>query len=75
MKIIQGMHGLPQSGILSNNLLEQRLTNHGYYQVKKTLKFWKHVWRPISFILVVDNFVIGYVGWEHADHLTSALKL
>ena len=31
--------------------------------------------RPISFTLVLYYFVIGYVGWEHADNLMSALKM
>ena len=33
------------------------------------------MWRPISFTLVVDNFGIGYVGRDHADHLMSALEI
>ena len=33
------------------------------------------MWRPISFTLVVDDFVIGYVGRKHADHHMSALKM
>ena len=35
MEILQGMYGLPQAGILTKNLLAQRLINRGYYQVKK----------------------------------------
>ena len=35
MEIIQGIYGLPQVGILANNLLVQRLSNYGYYHVKK----------------------------------------
>ena len=33
------------------------------------------MWRPISLTLVVDNFGIGYVGIDHADHIMSALKI
>ena len=36
MEIIRGMYGLPQAGILVKTLLAQRLSNHGYYQVKNT---------------------------------------
>ena len=75
MGIIQIMYGLPQVGILANNLIAKRLSNHLYYQVKQTALLWQHVWRPISLTLVVDNFGIGYVGWEHVDHLISALKM
>ena len=31
--------------------------------------------RPISFTLIVDDFGIGFVRREHADHLMSALKM
>ena len=55
------MYRLPQSGILANNLIAQRLSNHGYYQVKQTPGLWQHVWRPISFTLLVENFGIGYI--------------
>ena len=60
MEFIRGMYGLQQAGILVKQLLAQNLINHGYYQVKKP-GLWRHVRRPISFTLVVDYFVIGYV--------------
>ena len=75
MEIIRGMYRLPQTGILSNNLLAQHFHNHGYYQVKRRTILWRHVWIPISLTLVVDDFGMGYVGQEHADQLTSALKM
>ena len=56
------MHGLPQAGNLAKTSLAQRLHNHGYYQVKNTPGLWQHLWRPISFTLVVDDFGIGYAG-------------
>ena len=73
MEIIRGMYGLPQLGILADNLLKQCLINHGYYQAKQTPGLWIHLGIPISFTLVVDYFGIGYVGREHADNLMSAL--
>ena len=62
MKIIQGMYGLPQAGILSNSQIAHCLHNHRYYQVNRTPGLWQHVWIPISFKLVVDIFGIRYVG-------------
>ena len=56
-------------------LLAQRLGNHGYYQVKHTPGSWQHIWRPILFILVVNNFGIEYVRRAHTDHIMSALKM
>ena len=50
----QGMYGLPQAGLLANELLEKRLNKHGYRQSKLVPGLWKHDTRPIQFTLVVD---------------------
>ncbi len=52
------MYGLPQVGILANKLLKQHLAKHGYYEVTHTPGLWKHISRPNSFTLVVENFGI-----------------
>ena len=70
----RGMYGLPQSGILAQELLEKRLNKHGYHQSLYTPGFWTHTWRPISFSLVVDDFGVKYVGKEHVEHLIKVLK-
>ena len=75
MKIIRGMYGLPQAGILENNLPAQHLINHGCYQFKQKAGLWIHVWRHISFTLVEGKHSIGYFGREHADHMMSILKI
>ena len=59
--IKRGMYGLPQSGILAQELLEQRLNDKGYWQSKHTPGLWTHEWRPICFLLVVDDFGVKYV--------------
>jgi hypothetical protein len=74
IKVTKGMYSLPQAGLLANKLLEQRLNRHGYFQSKLAPGLWKHITRPISFTLVVDDFGIKYVGKEHVDHLMSALQ-
>ena len=74
VEVRRGMYGLPQSGLLSQELLEKRLEEHGYYQSKIIHGFWKHKWRPICFSLVVDDFGVKYVGKEHAEHLLSVLR-
>ena len=65
----KGMYGLPQAGLLANELLEKRLNENGYRQSKLVPGLWKHDWRPIQFTLVVDNFGVKYMGKEHAIHL------
>ena len=62
MYIQTGMYGLPAAGILANKLLKLRLAMKGYFEPPHTPSLWKHVSRPISFTLVVDDFRIKYVG-------------
>ena len=68
------MYGLPQAGIIAQELLEERLKAAGYSQSKITHGYWKHDWRPISFTLVVDDFGVKYIGKEHVMHLINTLK-
>eukprot|EP00804_Cyclotella_cryptica_P024323 CCRYP_015308-RA/>CCRYP_015308-RA protein AED:0.19 eAED:0.16 QI:0/0/0/1/0.2/0.16/6/0/899 len=44
--IQKGMYGLPQAGIITQQLLEKRLALKGYRQSSITPGFWKHDWRP-----------------------------
>ena len=69
-EIWRGVYGLPQSGMLSNKLLGQRLNKAGYYQFPTSPGIWRHKWRPILFFIIVDDFGIEYVGKRHAYHLT-----
>jgi hypothetical protein len=70
----RGMYGLPQSGLLANELLAKRLNKHGYQQSKLVPGLWKRDTRPIQFTLVVDDFGVKYVGEEHAQHLKNTLE-
>ena len=70
----RGMYGLPQAGLLANELLAKRLNKHGYHQSKLIPGLWRHEWRPIQFTLVVDDFGIKYVGREHAEHLKGVIE-
>ncbi len=73
-EIKKGVYGLKQAGKLANDLLTERLDTHGYYQCETTPGLWRHRWRPISFVLIVDDFGIKYVGRRHAEHLLAALR-
>ena len=59
------MYGLPQAGILAQELLEKRLLTAEYVQSTITPGYWKHNWRPISFTLVVDNFGVKNRDTQH----------
>jgi hypothetical protein len=69
VEIRMGMYGLPQAGILANKLLEQRLNTKGYYHCQHTPGLWRHVWRDITFCLVVDDFGIKSTSRDHVIHL------
>jgi hypothetical protein len=73
-KVHRGMYGLPQAGIIAQELLDEQLAVAGYKQSKVTPGYWKHEWRPISFELGVDDFGVKYVGREHVHHLIKVLK-
>lgn len=69
-----GMYGLSQAGIIANRELKRHLLTHGYFEAEHTHGLFKHKTRPIWFTLVVDDFGVGYVGKEHANHLVSVLS-
>ena len=47
VEIRKGMYGLPQAGILANELLQKNLMKHGYAPYKHTPGLWTHKTRPI----------------------------
>jgi hypothetical protein len=70
----RGMYGLPQAGLIANELLEERLNKHGYRQSKLVPGLWKHDTRPIQFTLVVDDFGVKYTRKEDVEHLQSVIE-
>jgi hypothetical protein len=56
IEIQKCMYGLPQAGILANELLQRNLAKDGYRLTQHTHGLWKHDTCPISFSLVVDDF-------------------
>jgi hypothetical protein len=74
IEIQKGMYGLPQAGILTNELLQRNLAKYGYRPTQHTHGLWKNDTHPISFSLVVDDFGVKYVGREHAEHLMECFK-
>jgi hypothetical protein len=74
IEIRKDMYGLPQAGILAQNLLKKRLTKHGYRLTRHTHGLWKHDTKPVMFCLVVDDFDVKYVGKHNAQHLVDAIN-
>jgi len=73
-EIRKGMYGLPQAGIIAQQLLEERLAKLGYHQSQIVPGLWTHETRDISFTLVVDDFAIKYTKKEDAQHLINAIQ-
>ena len=73
-EITKGVYGFKQAGKLANDLLTERLHKHGYYQCATIPGLWRHKWRSIVFVLIVDDFGIEYCERRHADHLLTALQ-
>ena len=74
-EILRGCYGLPQSGRLANYPLCTRLEKAGYYEASTTPDLWSHKWRPVQFVLLVDDFGIEYLGKYHALRLMKNLEL
>jgi hypothetical protein len=74
IEIQKGTYGLPQAGILDNELLQRNLAKDGYLPTKHMHGLWKHDTHPVSSSLVVDDFGVRYVGREHAEHLMACIK-
>jgi hypothetical protein len=55
IEIQKGMYGLPQAGILANELLQRNLDKDSYRPTTHTHGLCTHDTRPISFSLVVDD--------------------
>jgi hypothetical protein len=72
IEIRKGMYGLPQAGILANQLLEKRLATKGYYQCQHTPGLWCQFWKNITFCLVVNNFGIKVTNMHDMAHLVNA---
>jgi hypothetical protein len=73
-KIRKGMYGLPQAGLIAQELLEQLLAKVGYSQSKIIPGLWTHKTRNTCFTLVIYNFAIKFTKMEDAKHLIEALE-
>jgi len=73
IRIKKGMYGLKQAAILAYDNLQKNLKPFGYSPVVGTVGIWKHVTRPITFCLCVDDFGIKYTSKEDALHLLDSI--
>ena len=74
MEISHRMYGLLQASILAEKQLIRFLGSYGYAPVRHNPGLWRHTWCPLSFCLVIEDFIVKYIGKEHADHLIQCLR-
>ena len=74
IEIRQGMPGLKQAGLITNERLTRHLAKFSYTPSTKPPALWRHATRNISFSLVVDDFGVKYVSKTNADHIIAALQ-
>jgi hypothetical protein len=67
------MYGLKEAGQLSNRRLVSLLSSFGFIETATPCLF-RHLTRPISFVLVVDDFGVKYHSKVDFDFLVSALS-
>ncbi len=68
------MYGLPQAGIIAQQLLETRLAAHGYHQSTTMPSLWRHNTCPICFTLIVNNFRVKNMNKNDAEHLLNPIQ-
>ena len=57
-----------------NNILHRCLNRDGYYEEATTPGIWRHIWRSIISIIIVDKFFIEYAGERHTHHMNQSLQ-
>ena len=74
VKIVKGMYGLKQEGIIAHKALIHHLAPFRYHPARHTPGLWQHETRDTIFTLVVDDFSTKYTSLDNAQHLLHALK-
>lgn len=73
MKILGGIYGLAQAGLLAEIQMKEHLRKHDFVECPNTPCLYRHKTRRISFTLVVDDFGICWRLQDDANFLFSTL--
>ena len=71
--MVGAVRGLKDAGKLSNLRLLSLLSQSGFHETRTPCLF-RHVSRPITFVLVVDDFGVKYHNRDDFDFLVSCLS-
>ena len=70
----KGIYGLKEASLLAFKQLVKNMKPHGYEPMPYTPGLWRHVSRPTTFTLCVDDFGIKYFTKDDANHLLKAIQ-
>ena len=68
------MYGIPEAGRLANDLLRARLKKYGYIEATHTPGYWEHIWKTVSWTLIVDDFGFNFMNKRHVDELLKIMS-
>ena len=68
------IYGLTQAGRFAYIKLVKHLADDCYFPTGHTPGLFRHLTRPITFNIVVDDFGAKIVGKNNVDHLINTLK-
>ena len=74
VELWMGMYGLPQAGRIASDDLKPHLAKWGYKESNHTHGLFKHKSNGNKFSLVVDDFLLQYVGQANQKHLQDCLE-
>ena len=70
----KGIYGLKEAGLLAFKHLVNNMKPHGYEPMPFTPGLSRHISRPTTFTLCVDDFGIRYFTKDDANHLIKAVQ-
>jgi hypothetical protein len=75
-KVVKGLYGMPQAGLLAKLELNKLLAANGYHESATTPGLYSHVSRKIRFVIWVDDFLIKFKRGDKKDinHLLDVLS-
>ena len=68
------MYGIPEDGRLENDLLRARPKKYGYIEATHTPGYQKHIWKIISWTLILDEFGFKFKNKRHVDELLKIIS-
>jgi len=73
-KIVKGIYGLPEAGLLAQKELKTCLAKEGYEAEDETPCLFTNKAKTLTFTLVVDDFGVKYKNKEDVEQLISLLQ-